>query len=235
MDRNQANSSNRSRVHFNATSLDDEGEPTVNVASFDPDPGSELGSDEARESMQEDDDQTKDITEIKSPRSFYFADSESEDEEQTPRTSNENAQHVQRLLKFKSSSAPTSPQHSPNSSPSLFPQQRNSDIPLVDLNAQHTTPEHHRANSAPSSGETAVERDARAKRGSTDMELGKREAERLIRTHTKRNKPREFFRRLSSGDILRSGQTTPEEGHLHYHFNSGVLTNLLKLYSPLLD
>lgn len=227
---------NRSRVHFSAGSLDDEAEPTVNVASFDPDPGSELGSDEVRQSVQEDHDTSKDITEIKSPRSFYFADSESEDDEQTPRTSNENAQEIRRILKFKSSSAPTSPQTSADSSPSLFPEHRESDIPMVDLNAQHTTPEHHRANSAPSSGGTAVEGEHRPKRGSADMDLGKREAERLIRAHTKRNKPRDFFRRLSSGDTLRSGQTTPdEEGHQHYHFNSGVLTNLLKLYSPLLN
>jgi hypothetical protein len=232
MDVNQG-PANRSRVHFNAGSRDDEAEPTVNVASFDPDPGSEVGSDEARPSMQEEDDASKDITEVKSPRSFYFAESESEDDEQTPRTSNENAQQIPRILKFKSSSAPTSPQTSPDFSPSLFPQNRESDIPLVDLNAQHTTPDHHRANSAPSSGDTAVEREHRRKRGSVDTDTGKREAERLIRAHTKRNRSKDFFRRLSSGDILRSGQTTPdEEGHQHYHFNSGVLTNLLKLYSP---
>jgi hypothetical protein len=235
MDVNQG-PANRSRVHFNAGSLDDEAEPTVNVASFDPDPGSEVGSDDARQSIQEADDTSKDITETKSSRSFYFADSESEDDQQTPRTSNENAQQIHRILKSKSSSAPTSPQSSPDSSPSLFPQNRESDIPMVDLNAKHTTPEHHRTNSAPSSGGTAVEREHRAKRGSADTEMGQREAERLIRAHTKKNKPRDFFRRLSSGDLLRSGQTTPdEEGHQHYHFNSGVLTNLLKLYSPLLE
>ena len=120
-----------SRVHFNASGPgDEEAGPTVNVASFDPEPDeSEQGTDEGKsvtESVSEPDDATKDITEAKSPSSFHF-DQESDDEsEHGEMRSPQDNEQIYRFLRFKSPSAPTSPQTSPvpspRSSPSSVPQ-----------------------------------------------------------------------------------------------------------------
>ena len=224
----------RSRVHFNASNSDEEAGPTVDVTSFDPDPESELElvTDEGKtisESISKDDRFTKDITEIqKLPSSFYFEDSDQSDEEEIdPHEDNE---HINRLLRFKSASAPTSPQTTPVLSPHMFPQNRDLDIPLLDLNANRT-PHTGPTDSRPSSAGTIVGGD-RDKRCSMDSDnFGKREAERLVREHTKRHRSMDFFRHISSGDILRSETSTPEDDgdSKHYTFNSGVLTNLLKL------
>jgi hypothetical protein len=215
----------RSRVHFNASNEDEESGPTVNVASFEPNYGG--GADDVNstaavipESI------SKDITDAKSSTSFYFEGDEDEEEIR----SEEDTEQINRFLRFKSPSAPTSPQSSPFRSPESFPQHRSSDIPLLEL-TRHT-PESRPTESRPSSGDTAV--DNERKRQSTDEEfLGKKEANRLIREHTRRG-PTNFFRRLSSQDSVHSGASTPEDGDnsKHYTFNSGVLTNLLKLYRP---
>ena len=224
----------KSRVHFNA-SENEEAEPVVNVASFDPESGTE--EEEGRSSFgsvnEETDGQSKDITDAKAPApAFYIQDSDSEDEDQA--RSQQDTAHIKRLLKFKSSSAPTSPQQTPIPSPREFPDHRNSDIPLLDLNAH--TPQSQQQEFRRSSGATYVEKNNKGKRSSVEsIEPGKKEAERLAREHTKRGiRPKEFFRRLSFGDGLRSGQITPvEEDGLSRHttFNSGVLANLLKLYN----
>lgn len=230
-----------SRVHFNAFELgNEEAGPTVNVASFNPEPDeSEQGTDERKsvtESVSEPDDTTKDITEAKSSSSFHF-DQESDDKsELSEMRSPQDNEQIYRFLRFKSPSAPTSPQTSPvpspRSSPSSFPQHPDSDIPLLELNGNggHLAPD-----SRPSSAGTVIERGQREKRHSLDAgdQLGKREADRLIRTHTRRSKSKDFFRKISSTpEALRSGTTTPEDDEhaRHYTFNSGVLTNLLKLY-----
>lgn len=219
-------STGRSRVHFNASS-NDEDEPTVNVTSFDPDPDHEEGK-SIDESME--DDFSKDITEVKPPTSsFYFEESDSEDESKEIRSPQEK-QQIHRFLRFKSPSAPTSPQQSPAPSPNTYSQHRDSDIPLLELNGRRTD----QADSRRSSTNTNTEREKERK--SSDLVTpGKKEAERLVREHTRRSRPKEFFRRLSSGDGLgmRSGAWTPDEDgdSRHHAFNSGVLTNLLKLYS----
>jgi len=236
-----------SRVHFGASEPgDEEAEPTVNVASFELEPDeSEQGTDEGKsvtESVSEPDDATKDITEAKSPSSFYF-DQESDDEsDHGEMRSPQDTEQIHRFLRFKSPSAPTSPQispvPSPHSSPPVLSQHRDSDIPLLELNG-------NRGQRAPasrrSSAGTVIERGQRKKRNSLDLgdQIGKREADRLIRAHTRRSKSKDFFRKLSSTpEALRSGNTTPEDDEhaRHYTFNSGVLTNLLKLYFyPLRD
>ena len=229
MDRNIGNAG-RSRVHFNA-SQNDEAEPVVNVASFDPDgTEEEEGSRSPIGSVRDETDgQSKDITEAKNPTSFYLDGSDDSEDEEVH--SPQETEQLYRFLRFKSPSAPTSPQSSPIPSPSTFPEHRNSDIPL--LNLDHS--QHGRHESRRSSVGTYVEPNHNAKRLSTDsLNPGKKEADRLVREHTKRGfRPREFFRRLSSGDGLRSGQITPDDDGetKHYTFNSGVLTNLLKLYN----
>jgi hypothetical protein len=231
-----------SRVHFGTSGPgDDEAEPTVNVASFDPEPDeSEQGTDEGKyvtESVSEPDDATKDITDSKSPSSFYFAEESDDESDDGQMRSPQDAEHIHRFLRFKSPSAPTSPQStpvpSPRSSPPSFSQNLDSDIPLLELNG-------NRAQVAPgsrrSSAGTVVEREqVREKRNSVDSpdQQGKREADRLIRAHTRRSKSKDFLRKLSSApSVFRSGQSTPEddEHSRHYTFNGGVLTNLLKLY-----
>jgi len=218
----------RSRVHFNASSNDDE-EPTVNVTSFDPDPDN-LEDKSLGGSME--DDSSKDITEVKPPTSsFYFEESDSEDENKELRSPQEK-QQIHRFLRFKSPSAPTSPQQSPASSPNSYPQHRGSDIPLLELNGRSTD----QADSRRSSTNTIAENE-KGRKSSESVAPGKKEAERLVREHMRRSRPKEFFRRLSWGDGLgmRSGASTPDEDgdSKHYAFNSGVLTNLLKLYFPL--
>jgi hypothetical protein len=233
--------SGRSRVHFNASNDDEEAEPTVNVASFDPDPDpdSEVGTDEAKSMtesvLEEEDGISKDITEIKPPSSFYF-DQHSDDSEGEDVRSRKYDEHIHRFLRFKSPSAPTSPQSSPLPSPNLFPEHRNSDIPLLELNGVRTSNQEN-AESRRSSAGTIVDSGSKKNRHSIDaadalVQGEKREADRLVRAHTKRSRPKDFLRRLSSGDILRSGASTPEDDEhaKHYTFNSGVLTNLLKLY-----
>jgi hypothetical protein len=235
----QPTSSGRSRVHFNTSNDDAEAEPTVNVASFDPDPDSEVGTDEVKSItdsvLEEEDRVSKDITEIKPPSSFYFDQQSDDSEEEEIRPPRDNEQ-IHRFLRFKSPSAPTSPQSSPIPSPSTFPQHRGSDIPLLELNGSRT-PVQGDVDSRPSSAGTIVDSGNNKNRYSVDgadafTHGEKREADRLVRAHTKRSRPKEFFRRLSSGDGLRSGATTPEDDEhaKHYTFNSGVLTNLLKLY-----
>lgn len=145
----------------------------------------------------------------------------------------EDNQQINRFLRFKSRSAPTSPRSSAAPSPNVFPQYRGSDIPLLELTPH--TPDPRPTDSRPGSSDTVVEEEQ--KRQFTDTgDEGKKEAARLVREHTKRgNRPTSFFRRISLGDRPRSGASTPEEDHFgkqHYQFNSGVLTNLLKLYFP---
>jgi hypothetical protein len=188
------------------------------------------------ESVSEPHDATKDITEAKSPSSFYFAEESDDESDDGQMRSPQDAEHIHRFLRFKSPSAPTSPQSSPvpspHSSPPSFPQNLDSDIPLLQLNG-------NRAQVAPgsrrSSAGTVVEREQGEKRTSLDSpdQRGKREADRLIRAHTRRSKSKDFLRKLSSTpSVFRSGQSTPEddEQSRHHTFNSGVLTNLLKLY-----
>lgn len=230
--------SGRSRVHFNASNDDEEAEPTVNVASFDPDPGSELGTDEAKSMsesvLEEEDGVSKDITEIKAPSSFYFDQHSDDSDEETHRSSKDD-EHIHRFLRFKSPSAPTSPQSTPLPSPQLFPEHRSSDIPLLELNGGRTP---NQVESRRSSANTIVDSGPKKNRHSLDAadaftQGEKKEADRLVRAHTKRSRPKDFLRRLSSGgDLLRSGASTPEDDEhaKHYTFNSGVLTNLLKLY-----
>jgi|SRR5277367_5855332 len=230
-----------SRVHFGGSEPgDDEAEPTVNVASFDPEPDeSEQGTDEGKsvtESVSESDDVTKDITEAKSPSSFYFAEESDDESDHGQMPSRQDAEQLHRFLRFKSPSAPTSPQSSPvsspQSSPPSFPQNRDSDIPLLQLNgnrAQFT------ADSRRNSAGTVIEKEQRENKNSLDStdQVGKREADRLIRAHTRRSKSKDFLHKLSSTPpTFRSGSSTPEddEHSRHYTFNSGVLTNLLKLY-----
>jgi hypothetical protein len=225
-------------VHFNTSNDDEEAEPTVNVASFDPDPDSEVGTDEAKSItdsvLEEEDGVSKDITEIKAPSSFYFDQQSDDSGEEEIRPPRDNEQ-IHRFLRFKSPSAPTSPQSSPIPSPSTFPQHRGSDIPLLELNGART-PVQAQGDSRPSSAGTIVDsgnKNRYSADGADAFTHGeKREADRLVRAHTKRSRPKEFFRRLSSGDGLRSGASTPEDDEhaKHYTFNSGVLTNLLKLY-----
>jgi hypothetical protein len=234
-------SSGRSRVHFNASNNDEEAEPTVNVTSFDPDPDSEIGTDEAKSIsdsvLEEEDEVSKDITEIKPPSSFYF-DQQSDDSEEGESQSPRDNEQIHRFLRSKSPSAPTSPQSSPLPSPNTFPQHRGSDIPLLELNGVRT-PVQTQVDSRPSSAGTIVD-SGNKNRDSVDgvdafTQGEKREADRLVRAHTKRSRPKEFFRRLSSGDGLRSGASTPEDDEhaKQYTFNSGVLTNLLKLYGKI--
>jgi len=221
----------RSRVHFNASS-NDEAPPNVNITSFDPDPENE---EENSVSGSVEDGQSKDITEVKLPTSsFYFEESESDDEEKQQQgvRSPQEERQINRFLRFKSTSAPTSPQQSPVSSPNTFPQHhRGSDIPLLELNGHRTD----QADSRRSSTNTIAEKE-KGRKSIDSGAPGKKEAERLVREHTRRSRPKEFFRRLSSGDGLsmRSGASTPDEDGYsrHYTFNSGVLTNLLKLYIP---
>ena len=223
----------RSRVHFNAND-DEEAEPTVNVASFDPD-GSDAGDDGKvpMTEMPEKDSTTKDITEVKAPSSFFFDDND--DWNQDIRSTEDQSQ-INRFLRFKSPSAPSSPQPSPLASPELFPQHRDSDIPLLTLSRHTTDSQPKGADSRPSTAGTIIEH--YEKRHSMDEEyLGKKEADRLVREHTRRRThgPANFFRRLSPAEGLRSGASTPDEDHFskqHYTFNSGVLTNLLKLLYP---
>jgi len=225
----QAGSMGKSRVHFNH-SENEEADPVVNVASFEAESTEE---DEGRSSLgglgEEKVGQSKDITEAKPALSpFYFEESDSDEEDvQSP----QDTENIQRFLKFKSPSAPTSPQSSPIPSPRVFPEHRSTDIPLLDLNRTPQT----QHDSRPSSAGTYVDQGNKEKRQSTDsFSAGKNEADRLVREHTRRGlRPKEFFRRLSSGNGLRSGQITPEEDGFakHHTFNSGVLTNLLKLYN----
>ena len=259
----------RSRVHFNSENpSNEEAEPRVSVALLEPDSGDseDLNTDEGKsitESVGEDDGTTKDITEAKKlPTSFYFSESESDSDDDAAgirrgsacerRSSIGDNEHIHRILKFKSPSAPTSPQATPQGSPeSEYNPRRDSDIPLLDLNLSKT-PEGKRPDSSPpSSTETAVEKDPmqtnKPERAPTSKayEQGKREADRLVREHTTRrsHRPKDILRRMSTGDVLKShgrrspsgsGASTPEEGDYakNYTFNSGVLTNLLKLYSP---
>jgi hypothetical protein len=216
----------RSRVHFNASSNDEEAEPTVNVTSFDPDPDNE---EDKSVNRSVGDDQSKDITEVKPPTSsFYFEESDSDNETQEVTSPQSEQQQIHRFLRFKSPSAPTSPRQSPAASPNVFPH-RDSDIPLLELNGQRTEQPDSRRSSTNTIGEKE-----RVRKSVDSGAPGKKEAERLVREHTRRSRPKEFFRRLSSGDGLgmRSGATTPDDdGYAkHYTFNSGVLTNLLKLY-----
>jgi hypothetical protein len=260
------NPTSRSRVHFNSENpSSEEAEPRVSVALLDPDPADseDLNTDEGKsitESVAEDDAITKDITEAKkSATSFYFSESESDSEDDKVRlgrgsswerrSSMGDNEHIHRILKFKSPSAPTSPQTTPQGSPeSRYNGHRDSDIPLLELNLSKT-PEGKRPDSSPpSSAETAVEQDPmqtnKLGRAPTSRayEHGKREADRLVREHTTRksHRPKDILRRMSTGDVLKShgrrsptgsGASTPEEGDYakHYTFNSGVLTNLLKL------
>jgi hypothetical protein len=221
----------RSRVHFNPYD-NEEAEPVVNIARFDAESTKE---DEARSSFgsvrEDTDGQSRDITEAEKATTTFYVQNGDSDEEKIG--SAQDTEHIQRMLNSKSSSAPSSPQCTPVSSPSVLPDYRNSDIPLLNLN---NTPQTHRE-SHPSSVKTYVEKSSKGKRGSVEsIDPGKKEADRLVKTHTKRGtNPKEFFQRMSTGDGrgLRSGQITPEEDGLtkHYTFNSGVLTNLLKLYN----
>jgi hypothetical protein len=226
------NNSGRSRVHFNASNNDEAAEPTVNIASFDPDPDSELDTDEGKSSVEgvmDEDGQTRDITEAKTPSSFYFAENDELDKEDR-RTSEDN-EYFRRFLQFKSHSAPTSPQPSPIPSPKMSPEHRGSDIPLVDLTATRTESQPP-LDSRQSNAGTIVER-GQEKRDSFDSPgSAKREADRVIKEHTRWKWPKENFRRVRSGDLDPSGASTPEdEGYArHYTLNSGVLTNLLRLY-----
>jgi hypothetical protein len=226
--------SGRSRVHFHSSNEDDEAGLIVNVASFDPDSYSEVGTDDGKssisESVQEEYGSTKDITEATSPFSFSFGEIEEHDREEirTP----QDAANIRRFLQFKSPSAPTSPQTSPEASPRQFLENGETDIPLLDLNVTRTPPRPLQRSRSSSTG-TVVENGEREKRHLMDSDnLGKREADRLIRHHTKRSLSKDLFRRISSGETIRSGPSTPEEDgdNKLYNFNSGVLTNLLRLY-----
>ena len=239
MERLPINPGGRSRVHFNASNRDEEAEPTVNVTSFDPDPdeGTDEGKSVTDSQISEEDGKTKDITEVKSPSSFYFEEIEDEDNEgggefEGRRASHENEQ-IHRFLRFTSPSAPASPQSSPPSSPRSFPASRSSDIPLLDLNLNRTPPQQQQLDSRPSNAGTIVEGQQLEKRNSLDSpeDVGKKEAQQLIREHSKRHRSKDYFRHMSSGEVFRSGTSTPEDhDSKHYTFNSGVLSNLLKLY-----
>ena len=240
MEQHQHGTHGRSRVHFNAENRDDEEGVTVNVASFDPDGGSGEEDEEKKsgESVQEEEDgQSKDITEFKKgPSSFYFEESEEEEEDGEQPRSPQETEQINRFLRFKSPSAPTSPQSSPLRSPTSIPQHRSSDIPLLELNSQPHTRSQQRLDSRRSSTGTVIgHSEKRSARYSLDAAtLGKREADRLVKEHSQRAGPKDFCRRLSSGDGLRSGTSTPDpddDHSKHYTFNSGVLTNLLKLYT----
>ena len=83
------------------------------------------------EGVSELDDVTKDITEAKSPSSFYF-DEKRDDSKSEQMWSSQKIEQINQFSRFKSLSVPTSPQTSPvpspDSSPPSFQQHIHSDI-----------------------------------------------------------------------------------------------------------